>query len=136
MVASGTFREDLLYRLRVIHLHVPPLRDRIEDIRPLAMHFFARSGRLVSLTDEAWHTLERYQWPGNVRELQNIVEQMAWLSESPDDPIGIEQVPSIIKSSTPRRRRRASAGARWPTSCTTRSCTAATHSGITFIRSS
>jgi DNA-binding NtrC family response regulator len=111
MVASGKFREDLLYRLRVIHLHVPPLRDRTEDIRPLAMHFFARSGRLVSLTDEAWQTLERYQWPGNVRELQNVVEQMAWLSESPDDPIGIEHVPSVVKStgqpsSPPTRERR------------------------------
>jgi len=98
MVASGKFREDLLYRLRVIHLHVPPLRDRVEDIRPLAMHFFARAGRLVTLTDEAWQTLERYQWPGNVRELQNVVEQMAWLSESPEDPIGIEQVPSVVKT--------------------------------------
>jgi DNA-binding NtrC family response regulator len=110
MVASGKFREDLLYRLRVIHLHVAPLRDRIDDIRPLAMHFFARSGRLVSLTDEAWQTLERYQWPGNVRELQNVVEQMAWLSESPDDPIGIDQVPSVVKSTgqahPPTRERR------------------------------
>jgi DNA-binding NtrC family response regulator len=98
MVGSGKFREDLLYRLRVIHLQVPPLRDRADDIRPLAMHFFARSGRLVTLTDEAWRTLEHYQWPGNVRELQNVVEQMAWLSESPDDPIGIDQVPALIKS--------------------------------------
>src|SRR6187200_3310011 len=54
MVSSGAFREDLLYRLRVIHLHVPSLRERVADIRPLAMHFFARSGRLVTLTDEAW----------------------------------------------------------------------------------
>jgi DNA-binding NtrC family response regulator len=111
MVANGKFREDLLYRLRVIHLQVPPLRDRTEDIRPLAMHFFARSGRLITLTDDAWQMLERYQWPGNVRELQNIVEQMAWLSESPDDPLGIEQVPSIVKGAAPssppvRERRR------------------------------
>jgi len=98
MVAAGKFREDLLYRLRVIHLQVPPLRDRTDDIRPLAMHFFSRSGRLVSLTDEAWQMLERYQWPGNVRELQNVVEQMAWLSDSPDDPLGVEQVPMLIKS--------------------------------------
>ena len=98
MVGSGKFREDLLYRLRVIHLHVPPLRDRIEDIRPLAMRFFARSGRLVTLTDEAWQILERYRWPGNVRELQNVVEQMAWLSASPDEPIGVEQVPALVKS--------------------------------------
>jgi transcriptional regulator with PAS, ATPase and Fis domain len=102
LVAAGKFREDLLYRLRVIHLHVPPLRDRVEDVRPLAMHFFTRSGRLVSLTEEAWVLLERYQWPGNVRELQNVVEQMTWLSASPDEPLGIEQVPAIVKStSTP-----------------------------------
>jgi DNA-binding NtrC family response regulator len=110
MVASGKFREDLLYRLRVIHLQVPPLRDRTDDIRPLAMHFFSRSGRLVSLTEEAWQMLEHYQWPGNVRELQNVVEQMAWLSDSPDDPLGVEQVPSLIKSpgaaSAPTRERR------------------------------
>src|SRR5262245_52800714 len=73
MVASGTFREDLLYRLRVIHLHVPSLRERAADIRPLAMHFFARSGRLVTLTDEAWQALERYKWPGNVRDRKSVV---------------------------------------------------------------
>ena len=84
MVSSGEFREDLLYRLRVIHLHVPPLRERCEDIRPLAMHFFARSGHLITLTEEAWDVLARYRWPGNVRELQNVVEQMAWLSASPE----------------------------------------------------
>ena len=97
MVAAGRFREDLLYRLRVIHLHVPALRDRIEDIRPLGMHFFARSGRLVTLTDEAWRMLERYRWPGNVRELRNVVEQMAWLS-TPDEPIGVDQIPVVVKS--------------------------------------
>ena len=111
MVASGRFREDLLYRLRVIHLHVPPLRERVEDVRPLAMHFFTRSGRLVSLTEEAWQALERYAWPGNVRELQNVVEQIAWLSASPDAPIGIEELPPIVKSTAPpaapqRERRR------------------------------
>jgi transcriptional regulator with GAF, ATPase, and Fis domain len=98
LVGAGKFREDLLYRLRVIHLHVPPLRDRVEDVRALAMHFFARSGRLVTLTDEAWQMLSRYRWPGNVRELQNVVEQMAWLSGSPDEPIGVEQIPAIVRS--------------------------------------
>jgi transcriptional regulator with PAS, ATPase and Fis domain len=110
MVGSGTFREDLLYRLRVIHLHVPPLRERVEDIRPLAMHFFARSGRLIMLTNEAWQVLERYRWPGNVRELQNVVEQMTWLSASPDEPLGVDQVPAIVKSTgqaiLPARERR------------------------------
>ena len=110
MVASGAFREDLLYRLRVIHLHVPSLRERVSDIRPLAMHFFARSGRLVTLTDEAWQAMERYKWPGNVRELQNVVEQIAWLSASPDEAIGVDQLPPIVKTAgnanTPIRERR------------------------------
>ena len=110
MVASGTFREDLLYRLRVIHLHVPALRERAADIRPLAMHFFARSGRLVTLTDEAWQALERYKWPGNVRELQNVVEQIAWLAASPDAPVGVDQLPPVVRTggqaNTPVRERR------------------------------
>jgi transcriptional regulator with PAS, ATPase and Fis domain len=110
MVAAGKFREDLLYRLRVIHLHIPPLRDRVEDIKPLALHFFARSGHLVTLTDEAWQLLQRYRWPGNVRELQNVVEQMAWMSASPEEPLGVEQIPAIVKSSgqsiLPTRERR------------------------------
>ena len=110
MVAAGKFREDLMYRLRVIHLHIPPLRERPDDIRPLAMHFFARSGRLVTLTDEAWQMLNRYRWPGNVRELQNVVEQMTWLSSSPDTPIGVEHIPAIVKAAgqaiLPARERR------------------------------
>jgi transcriptional regulator with PAS, ATPase and Fis domain len=111
MVAAGTFREDLLYRLRVIHLHVPPLRERVDDIRPLAMHFFTRAGHLATLTEEAWQLLYRYRWPGNVRELHNVVEQIAWLSSSPDEPIGVDQIPPIVKSAGPsilpvRERRR------------------------------
>jgi transcriptional regulator with PAS, ATPase and Fis domain len=111
LVAAGKFREDLLYRLRVIHLHIPPLRDRIEDIRPLAMHFFTRAGHLVTLSDDAWQLLCRYRWPGNVRELQNVVEQMTWLTSTPGEPIGVEHVPAIVKSTGPsvvpaRERRR------------------------------
>lgn len=111
MVASGKFREDLLYRLRVIHLDVPALRDRVEDIRPLARHFFARAGRVVTLTEDAWQMLERYRWPGNVRELQNVVEQIAWLSGAPEEPVGVESLPAIVRSIGPsllpaRERRR------------------------------
>jgi transcriptional regulator with PAS, ATPase and Fis domain len=63
------------------------------------------------LTDEAWQVLTRYRWPGNVRELQNVVEQMAWLSSSPDVPIGVEHIPAIVKATGPsilptRERRR------------------------------
>src|SRR5688572_19700914 len=72
LIATGQFRDDLMYRLRVIHLEVPPLRDRREDIRPLVMHFAGRTGRSVTFTDEALHLLVRHRWPGNVRELHNV----------------------------------------------------------------
>jgi DNA-binding NtrC family response regulator len=80
MVASGQFREDLLYRLRVIHVHVPPLRERKEDIRVLVEHLASKASRSVEFSDEALRTLERYRWPGNVRELQNVVEQALWMA--------------------------------------------------------
>ena len=76
LVAAGRFREDLLYRLRVIHLHVPPLRDRLDDVQALVQHFIARSGRELRLTDSALRALLRYRWPGNVGELQNVVEEL------------------------------------------------------------
>jgi transcriptional regulator with PAS, ATPase and Fis domain len=88
-VAAGEFREDLLYRLRVIHVHVPPLRERREDIRVLVKHLAARAGRQVQFSDEALRMLERYRWPGNVRELQNVVERACALADghtiTPDD---------------------------------------------------
>jgi transcriptional regulator with PAS, ATPase and Fis domain len=97
LIAAGQFREDLLYRLRVIHLEVPPLRERQEEIRPLVAHFIERTGRDFSTTDEAMRVLERYRWPGNVRELQNVVEQAAWLA--PKDVIDVEQLPEVVRSS-------------------------------------
>jgi transcriptional regulator with PAS, ATPase and Fis domain len=80
MVANGQFREDLLYRLRVIHIHVPPLRERKEDVRVLVQFLAAKSSRPVSFSDEALRTLERHRWPGNIRELQNVVEQSLWMA--------------------------------------------------------
>jgi transcriptional regulator with PAS, ATPase and Fis domain len=111
LVAAGKFREDLLYRLRVVHLHVPALRQRVPDIRRLGMHFLARLDRPVELTDEAWRALERYRWPGNVRELLNVVGQMAWLSAAPGEPIGLDQLPPSIQLTSqsilpPHERRR------------------------------
>jgi transcriptional regulator with PAS, ATPase and Fis domain len=109
LVRAGQFREDLLYRLQVIHLHVPPLRERRADIRPLAMHFIAASKRTVSLTEEAWQALERYRWPGNVRELQNIVEQIVWRSTAAV-PIDPKQLPAAVTAAgsaiLPTRERR------------------------------
>jgi transcriptional regulator with PAS, ATPase and Fis domain len=109
-VAAGQFREDLFYRLRVIHLHVPPIRERREDIRPLAAYFLDKSGHQVTLTNEAWAALERYQWRGNVRELQNVMEQITALATSPDAPIEVAQLPPAITTAAqtlrPARERR------------------------------
>jgi transcriptional regulator with PAS, ATPase and Fis domain len=99
MIASGQFREDLLYRLRVIHLEVPPLRERREDIPPLIAHFVERTGRTVTLTEEAMQLLVRYRWPGNVRELHNIVEQMVWLADS--NRVDASRLPAAIRTTAP-----------------------------------
>jgi DNA-binding NtrC family response regulator len=96
MVAAGTFREDLLYRLRVLHVHVPPLRERPEDIRTLGALFLEKSNRLAALTDEAWRVLEKYRWPGNVRELQNVMEQVTWLA-SAGEPVTVAQLPAVVR---------------------------------------
>jgi two-component system, NtrC family, nitrogen regulation response regulator GlnG len=82
MVAEGTFREDLFYRLNVFHLELPPLRDRREDIPPLVQHFLDQLPRKdgaepMSLTDETLAELTLREWPGNVRELRNVVEHAA-----------------------------------------------------------
>ncbi|MDM5153978.1 sigma 54-interacting transcriptional regulator [Bacillus sp. DX1.1] len=80
MVEAGTFREDLFYRLNVIPLHVPPLRERMEDVSVLAFHFLQQLNKKYSknyhLTPDALNLLEFYSWPGNVRELQNMIERL------------------------------------------------------------
>jgi len=89
-VAGGTFREDLYYRLNVFQLEVPPLRERREDIGPLAERFAARYGRdfgkgELHLTQRAIARLEQHDWPGNVRELENLMERAAVLVLPGDD---------------------------------------------------
>jgi DNA-binding NtrC family response regulator len=96
MIATGQFREDLFYRLNIIHLHVPPLREHVEDIQPLVTQFLAKSGRRITLTAEAWRTLERYAWPGNVRQLQNISEQMLWRSSAAETAIEAGELPAVV----------------------------------------
>jgi transcriptional regulator with PAS, ATPase and Fis domain len=108
LVAAGTFREDLLYRLRVMHLHVAPLRERLEDVRTLGVYFLEKSARQITLTNEAWEVLEKHRWPGNVRELRNVMEQLTWLA-TPGEPVTPAQLPSTVKGSTtitPARERR------------------------------
>ena len=79
LVARGLFREDLMYRIMVVHLEVPPLRNRSEDIRDLVTHIIDRGSLSLELSADAMSALEAYHWPGNVRELQNLIEQLAWL---------------------------------------------------------
>ena len=86
-VREGTFREDLYWRLKVVPIEVPPLRERPEDIRDLASHFLARAaaehGRPPqSLSDGALQLLERYRWPGNIRELENVMSRMTVVCDS------------------------------------------------------
>jgi len=88
MVADGQFREDLLYRLSVIHTELPALRDRVDDIETLVDHFTATLGeeigrRIESIAPDALAALRRYRWPGNVRELRNVVERALVLGDGP-----------------------------------------------------
>jgi DNA-binding NtrC family response regulator len=95
-VAAGTFREDLYYRLNVVHLTVPSLRERADDIDLLVAHFIRRYNyefgkRIQGLTPEAAEALRAYRWPGNVRELQNVVERSVVLVDGP--MIGVDDLP-------------------------------------------
>ena len=98
-VADGAFREDLFFRLNVIPMHLPPLRDRPGDLGPLVRHFAerhrARTGSpLVSWNDEALAALAAYPWPGNVRELANVVERLAILHAG--RPLGAAAIAEVL----------------------------------------
>ncbi|MGE3402723.1 MAG: sigma-54-dependent transcriptional regulator [Vicinamibacterales bacterium] len=103
LVAEGRFREDLFYRINVIPMHLPPLRDRREDIAPLAEHFLekfaAQMGKDIrSLSHEASVLLERYAWPGNVRELENVIERAVALEQTP--VVLAETLPAQVRAAT------------------------------------
>jgi transcriptional regulator with PAS, ATPase and Fis domain len=85
LVRDGAFREDLYYRLNVVPIDLPPLRERTPDIQPLAEYFLARAtpGKLKTLSDEAIKRLVDHSWPGNVRELRNVMDRVATLVRSP-----------------------------------------------------
>lgn len=98
-VAEGRFREDLFYRLNVISIVVPPLRERPEDILPLALNFLTFFGcanhkTLLGFTDEATKTLRAYSWPGNVRELRNAIERAVILGRGAR--IGKKDLPETV----------------------------------------
>jgi transcriptional regulator with PAS, ATPase and Fis domain len=98
MVEEGTFREDLFYRLNVIPIHIPPLRERPEDIPVLAFHFLQqlneRYNKNYHLTPDALNLLEAYSWPGNVRELQNVIERLVVTAD--DETIDADFVSKIL----------------------------------------
>ena len=85
MVEGGTFRRDLYYRLNLIPLHIPPLRERGDDIPLLAVHFLekfnAKYGKKKELTDEAMQIMKEYPWPGNIREMENLLERLVIIGE-------------------------------------------------------
>ncbi len=110
-VATKNFREDLFYRLNVVRVHLPPLRQRVEDIQLLAEYFLQRIANkklrpLLKLSDEAIRLLEAYPWPGNVRELENTMERASVLATSdvllPKDlPLGTQADPQQLGSLSP-----------------------------------
>jgi two-component system nitrogen regulation response regulator NtrX len=105
LVGDGRFRRDLFYRLSVVPIQVPPLRERVEDVRALAEYFLAdhcvrNNFRPKTIEDEVFAVLEHYDWPGNVRELRNTIERMAILT--PGDRIPVDSVPLEIRTGKPR----------------------------------
>jgi two-component system, NtrC family, response regulator PilR len=103
MVSNGTFREDLYYRISVIPIELPPLRERAEDISELANHFVqkfcAPAGRSLTISEHAMRLLERYLWPGNVRELEHTIERAVALERT--NSIEPERLPEKISNYNP-----------------------------------
>jgi NtrC-family two-component system response regulator AlgB len=96
-VKSGRFREDLLYRLKVVQIDVPPLREHVDDLPSLAEHILhsLRGARgIVGFTDEALAVIRTYNWPGNVRELRNVIEHAVIFCHS--ERIGAEHLPVSV----------------------------------------
>ena len=97
LIADGTFREDLYYRLSVVPLTIPPLRKRIADIPPLVAHFMDKFGAGTrTISPHAMEALVAYQWPGNVRELENTIERITILSHG--DVIEAEDLPAEVRA--------------------------------------
>lgn len=109
-VEQGHFRQDLFYRLAQLFVRVPPLRERAEDIRALAMHFLAIAGEDTGprpISERAIEQLISHDWPGNVRELRNVVNNAA---SSSAGIVDVADVESAIRAISPRRSARPSEG--------------------------
>lgn len=102
---EGEFREDLLHRLSVLAFELPPLRERLSDLRELAAHFCAeigrRYGRERRLSADAQALLERYPWPGNVRELRNVVERAILVESDKEDELGVAAFAGLAEAGQP-----------------------------------
>jgi two-component system nitrogen regulation response regulator GlnG len=100
MVADGTFREDLYYRLNVIPVQLPPLRDRKDDVPLLVQHFLdglrGEKGKAVSVSQEAMRALMAYAWPGNVRQLENLCQRLVVLAPGREIAVG-DLPPAIVE---------------------------------------
>jgi transcriptional regulator with PAS, ATPase and Fis domain len=99
-VEEGRFREDLYYRLNVVPLHLPPLRERFGDVTLLARRFLAEFSAVQDrdpprISPEVWDALERYHWPGNVRELKNLSERLVVLDD--DDHVRLSDLPESLR---------------------------------------
>lgn len=96
-IKRGTFREDLYYRLNVLPIHIPPLRERSEDISLLTMHFMQKfnPSQEQMISPEALTLLMNYEWPGNIRELQNVIERSVILSQGQE--IKVQHLPKEIQ---------------------------------------
>jgi DNA-binding NtrC family response regulator len=114
-VEEGRFRRDLRYRLDVIHLAVPPLRDRIEDVPALVRHVWGglatRTGSRATLSPSAVATLGRYDWPGNVRELQNVLASLI-VAAPARGSIGVRELPEVLAKVGPLAEKKPLAAAR------------------------
>jgi DNA-binding NtrC family response regulator len=103
-VAEGRFRRDLFYRINVINIELPPLRERVADIPLLAEHFLRQvcedaNKQVQGFSAEAMATLQRFRWPGNVRELENVIERAVLLGKGP--VINVEDLPSAVMAAAP-----------------------------------
>ena len=108
MTKTNLFREDLYYRLNVISINMPPLRDRQDDIPQLTHHFIYKYSReyqksQVILTEKAMELLKRHSWPGNIRELENVVQRSLIMA---DDRIDVAQLPDYLKTPVPKSRKK------------------------------
>lgn len=101
MIKEGTFREDLFYRISVLNVKLPPLRERKEDIIPISLNYLERlktkmTTPLCRISPEAEQAFLNYSWPGNIRELQNVVEYAANLCDS--DTLTLSDLPEQMRS--------------------------------------